>query len=190
MTAARALAPTAKAFAAWCDKNGMAEGRFNDQQERAGAMIIAHLVDEGVVPHGLDEDDVPREEWLKLDLANCMRTAPTNILKWARKDQPELFPHVARKRHEEKKRQALRKRVEDGERTREEIADDDLADLYQGHSAACRAFATTLAGSNGDEAAFVFLRSLYAEGGLAVLQVLADAIEILVLEDAERGEDE
>ena len=62
----------------------------HSQQERTACMLIARLHDVGA---DLDEDDTTIHG--RLDLTECKRTTPTDILKWARKEQGHLFPHLA-----------------------------------------------------------------------------------------------
>jgi hypothetical protein len=54
-------------------------------------MIIMRLHDYGIEPDEYDETTVP----CRLDLTECKRTRPTDILKWAREKQRHLFPHLA-----------------------------------------------------------------------------------------------
>jgi hypothetical protein len=189
LSSAKALTRNTKDFGAWCEANGMAEGRFGSQQERTAAMLIAELHDTGVPPHGLDGDDVPAENWLKLDLSNCLRTAPTNIMAWARKAQPELFPHLAKKRYAEAQKRATQKRAS-GKGEGEEIVDDTLEGVFAGDSAACEAFVRELIGSDGHDAAVEFMYRLYDEGGRYVLDVLAEAIAFVIAREEAKGSDE
>jgi hypothetical protein len=111
-------------FKAWCERWGFTKEKhkFGHPTERSNAMLIAHLTDEGVNPGGLDQD-FDESDKLKLTLAGCNQTVPSNILQWARRSQPELFPGLSEKQACARERQKMRKR-DTGER--ETITDDDV----------------------------------------------------------------
>jgi uncharacterized protein (DUF2384 family) len=84
-----------KEFGGWIERRGLNTGRLASHQvERSACMNIARLYDVGVDVYADDTDSATRA---KLDLSNCRMTTPSNILKWARKTQPSLFPHIPRK---------------------------------------------------------------------------------------------
>jgi regulator of replication initiation timing len=110
-------------FGEACVRYGLTEGRLGDQRERNAAMLIARLTDEGVDPLGLEQDNVQDSDMVKLVLDGCNDTVPTGIMKWARKNQSELFPALRERRARERARQKMRKR-DMGERV--EIVDDEV----------------------------------------------------------------
>ena len=81
-------------FNGWIQFNRLDSGRIyggsTGQQERTAAMTIARLHEEGYAENA---EAVPE----KLDLAGCERVRPTDILKWARRQQPQLFPKIGKK---------------------------------------------------------------------------------------------
>jgi len=77
----------------WVERRRLNTSRISrDQQERTACMNIARLHDTGV-EHDDDEDDGSRTP-ARLDLTDCKLTTPTDIMKWARKHQRHLFPHL------------------------------------------------------------------------------------------------
>jgi hypothetical protein len=63
------------------------------QQERTACRTIARLHETGYVEDPDDENAIP----LKLDLTECKRVRPTDIIKWARETQPLLFDDLRAK---------------------------------------------------------------------------------------------
>jgi hypothetical protein len=87
----RELYPNNIEFSQWIARKKLNFGRFaGDPVERSNCMKLADLVDVGVAT----EDGIV----YRLDLTNCKITAPSNILKWARTNQPDMFPHLAKKK--------------------------------------------------------------------------------------------
>jgi hypothetical protein len=81
-----------KEFGWWVERRHLNTGKLcSTQQERTACMIIARLHDVGVDPRMIPEGAMP----CRLDLTDCKRTLPTDIMKWARQKQPHLFPHLA-----------------------------------------------------------------------------------------------
>jgi hypothetical protein len=79
-----------KEFGQWVERRHLNVGKLcSTQQERTACMTIAKLHDTGPDSDG-DDNIVPG----RLDLTDCKRTRPTDIMKWARKEQPHLFPHL------------------------------------------------------------------------------------------------
>jgi hypothetical protein len=80
-------------FHDWIERSRLDQGRiFGAQQERTAAMTIYRLT-----VHGYTEDEenaIPE----KLDLSACKRARPTDIIKWARENQPHLFDDLRHKR--------------------------------------------------------------------------------------------
>jgi hypothetical protein len=77
-------------FGEWVKRRHLDTGIIGGHQtERTACMIIMRLSDHGIEPDEGD-DTVP----CRLDLTECQRTRPTDILKWARQKQRHLFPHL------------------------------------------------------------------------------------------------
>ena len=78
-------------FGDWIKRRHLDKGKLcHAQQERTACMLIARLHDIGVEVDEHDGTTVP----CRLDLADCRRTVPTDIMKWAREKQRHLFPHL------------------------------------------------------------------------------------------------
>ena len=112
-------------FNDWIVRNKLDQGRiFGRQQERTAAMTIYRLAvhgedtgEEGVVP-------------LTLDLTNCKRARPTDIVDWARKDQPKLFEDLRRRAAV---KGAKKPAPKDGDESEDEdTLDDAMPDLGGG----------------------------------------------------------
>jgi hypothetical protein len=111
-------------FSEWVTRSKLDTGRiFGRQQERTAAMTIYRLVVHG---EGTGEEGaVPQ----KLDLTNCKRARPTDIIDWARKDQPDLFDDLRRKKQAAKLKKE--KTAEPGGGG-DDALDDDIGDLSGG----------------------------------------------------------
>jgi hypothetical protein len=82
-------------------------GGSNGQQELTAARTIAILCTVGLA----EDDETAIAE--KLDLTGCQRVRPTDIIKWARKRQPQLFPKIK------------------GDKGKKKPADTGKADLFE-----------------------------------------------------------
>jgi len=75
-------------FAEWVERNKLDQGRVfggeRGRQERTAAMTMYRL---SVIGEVIEDEAIPR----KLDLINCKRARPDDIIAWARKNQPHLF---------------------------------------------------------------------------------------------------
>jgi hypothetical protein len=79
-------------FGEWIKRYHLDTGKLGkDQKERNACMQIAELHDVGVTVAGEDGMAIPR----KLDLIGCVYTTPTDIMKWVRKTQRFLLPHLS-----------------------------------------------------------------------------------------------
>lgn len=84
-----------KEFGRWIERRNLNTTKMGEnQQERTAAILIARLHDTGSEPS--EEDLAVGVVPCRLDLTHCKRTRPTDIMKWARKDQPQVFPHLSR----------------------------------------------------------------------------------------------
>lgn len=108
-------------FADWVTRNKLDQGRiFGRQQERTAAMTIYRLVTFGYVEE--EETGVPT----LLDLTDCHRARPADIIDWARKNQPMLFDDLRARKLAAKNR----KQDED------EFESDEVGDLGGGDDVA------------------------------------------------------
>ena len=81
-------------FGDWIKRRRLNTGTIaKDQPERTACMLIAKLHDVGVELPSDDNDDGTTRP-ARLDLTGCKNTTPTDIMKWARKHQRHLFPHL------------------------------------------------------------------------------------------------
>jgi hypothetical protein len=80
-------------FGDWIKRHRLNTGSIaKDQPERTACMLIAQLHDVGIEVEGNDDGSTTPA---RLDLTGCRSTTPTDIMKWARKTQRHLFPHLA-----------------------------------------------------------------------------------------------
>jgi hypothetical protein len=80
-------------FGRWVQSAKLDSGRiFCRPQERSDALRILDLVENGYAECP-EDGGVPR----KLDLTECLRARPGDIIAWAKKDQPDLFPAKPKK---------------------------------------------------------------------------------------------
>jgi hypothetical protein len=113
-------------FNDWITRNRLDRGRiFGRQQERTAAMTIYRLV-----VHGYAED-VKNAIPVKLDLTNCHRARPTDIIDWARKDQPLLFDDLRKKLAAQLSGQGEKKPADKDEA---DFESDKIGDLGVGES--------------------------------------------------------
>jgi hypothetical protein len=105
-------------FARWVAENQLDTGRvFGVRHERTAAMTIAELVLNGFA---MDEENGGLPQFL--DLSECYRARPTDIVEWARRKQPHLFEDLVLK-----KAQAKQKRQEKNDE--DPLPEDDVSDL-------------------------------------------------------------
>lgn len=94
LLAAREMYGSGLELGRWVQRRRLDTSRISQHQtERTACMSIAQLHDTGPDYDDDEEDDGSRTP-ARLDLTDCKLTTPTNIMKWARKHQPHLFPHV------------------------------------------------------------------------------------------------
>lgn len=106
-----------RGFGAWVVHFHLDTGKLGrDQKERNACMQIAKLFDQGMDDE--EEGSTPR----KLDLAGCNHIVPTNIMKWVRKDQPEIIPDLKDKQQKRAQKKKPPKDVE-------ELEPDEVGDL-------------------------------------------------------------
>lgn len=105
-------------FARWVTENQLDTGRvFGVRHERTAAMTIAELVLNGFA---YEEENGGLPQFL--DLVECYRARPTDIVSWAREKQPHLFQDLVLK-----KLKAKTKRQEKNEE--DPLPDDGVDDL-------------------------------------------------------------
>ncbi len=88
----RDMYPSPKEFGWWVDRHNLNTGRLaHHQTERTACISIARLYDVGADVYAADGTRPT------LTLTDCRMTTPTDVMKWARKTQPHLFPQIAGK---------------------------------------------------------------------------------------------
>lgn len=77
-------------FGDWVKRRHLDTGKIgHSQQERTACMRLAELHDDGVIIND-ENGEIAR----KLDLTGCNNTTPTDVMKWVRKTQRHLLPHL------------------------------------------------------------------------------------------------